>query len=436
MQVELKAINSVTTEVNIQVPSSEVEQSWEKHLRKTARNAEVPGFRKGKAPLSMVERAYADRIKEYFLQDSVNEYFETAAKEHNLEYLLFPDVKDVQWEKGQDMMIKIELEHEPVVSFKQLDGLKVPYHPVSLDEEVSRYLEELRNQNARVVDVEEAIENDHIDVEYTLSLNAEELQLNASLFAGDNPETRAIPELIGKKTGDILDTELKGKMIKLTSRNSSVTLDNDTLYPVKVMVNSISRMQYPELDDDFAKDMEFESMEAMKTKIADDMRLVNEHKNLNVENFSIIGKLFIDNRFDLPKKTIDYLADKEAENSPHPEYRQYLKYQYQMQISQDLINMYILRNLRQNMPQEISAEMMEEYFKHSAILEDITVEAYKEKHKDEISEEDFSQNVQNYFILRKLAETADFYIPEPEEQKDEIEDAQLVEEELGSEEEL
>ncbi|MCD8480928.1 MAG: hypothetical protein LRZ88_12460 [Candidatus Cloacimonetes bacterium] len=278
MQVDFNAINAVTKEITIQVPAADVAVAWEKHLRKTARSAEVPGFRKGKAPLAMVERLYAERTTEYFLQDCVNDYFDAAAKEHDINYLLFPDVKDVQWEKGTDMTIKIEIEHEPHLEFKQLEGLKVPYTPISLDDEIDKNLEELKNQNGRVVDVEEAIENDHVDVEYTLKIGGEEIKLSASLFAGENPEARALPELIGKKTGDVIEAELSGMSIKVTSRNTALDLDNATKYPVSVMVNAISRMQYPELNDDFAKDMEFDSMQALRAKLAEDMRLANENK--------------------------------------------------------------------------------------------------------------------------------------------------------------
>lgn len=427
MQVDFKQMNAVTKEITIQVPSEEVQKAWDKHLRKTAKSAEVPGFRKGKAPLVMVERMYADRMQEYFIQDSVNDYFDAAAKEHDIDYLLFPDVKDVNWEKGNDMIIKIEIEHEPELEFTQLDGMKVPFTPLSLDSEIDKYLEELRKQNGRVVDVDEAIENDHVDVEYTLKIAEEELKLNASLYAGDSPETRSLPELIGKKTGDVLEAELSGMAIKLTSRNSSLNLDSDADYPVSIMVNSISRMSYPEYNDELAKDLEFDSMEAMRAKLAKDMRLANEHKNQDIENFAIVGKLFLDNKFDLPMKTINYLAAKEAEKSPHAQYRQYLEYQYRMQISQEMLTVYILKNLRKYVEFEITDEMTEEYIAHEAILADNTVEAYKERMKDEIAGEDHPDAVRNFFILRKLAETAEFYIPEPEVETEQIEDAQLVE---------
>lgn len=431
MQVDFKQINAVSKEITIQVPAEVVAKAWEKHLRKTARDAEVPGFRKGKAPLAMVERMYADRMEEYFVQESVADYFDAASKEYDITYLLFPDVKDVKWERGSDMVIKIEIEHEPEIDITQTDGLTVPYEAITVESEVERNLNELVQQNGRVVDVDEAMENDSVEVEYTLTIADTQIKLNATLYAGENPVSRALPELIGKKTGDVVEAELNGTSIKLTSRKPSLELDNETMYPLSVMVNSISRVQYPTVNDDFARDMEFDSLAAMQAKMAAELSLITEHKDINAQNNAIIGKLFMDNKFDFPMKTINYLANQEAEKSPYPEYRQYIEYQYQMKVMQEMVGIYVLNNLRSKVEIEISDEMLEDYIKHEAIIADNTVEAFKENNAEEIVNDEFLISAKNYFILRKMAETANFVMPEPEA-KEEIEDAVLIDQDPES----
>ncbi len=420
MKVDFNAINQVTKEITITVPAEDAQNSWGRYLRKAAKHVDIPGFRKGKAPLTMIERMYSESLKEQFYQESVNDYFDKASREHEIRYLLFPDVKDVQWEKGSDMTIKIEIEHEPVLEFKQLDNLDVPHNPITLESEVDKYLEELRQQNGRVIDAEEALENDHVECELSLKIDDEEIKKNASLFAGSTPERRALPELIGKKIGEVIEANLEGSSIKLVCQDSQIQVENDQEYPVSVMVNAISRTDYPELNDEFARDMEFDDMAAMRAKISEDMSLANEHKNLDIKNYAIVSKLFTDNKFELPMKTIDYLATQEAEKHPMKEYQQFLKYQYQMQISQEMVTMYILSSLRDKVELEITDEMIEEYVTHEAILADNTVAAYKEAHKEEIAGEDYKNGVRNYFILRKLAETANYFIPEPEEEKKEL----------------
>jgi trigger factor len=415
VQVDLKPINAVTKEITLTVPSDDVDKLWNKFIRKAAKQVDVPGFRKGKAPISLIERTYGDYLKEQFLKDSIADIFDEAAREHEINYLLYPDVKEVNWDKGSDMILKIEIEHEPELEFTQLDNLDVPYNPVTLESEVDKYLEELRQQSGRVVDVEKAIENDHLEVELSFAVNDETITKKANLFAGTNPERRALPELIGKKTGDVVEVTMQGANIKLVCQDAQVSLGNDDEYPVSIMVNSVTRVQYPELDDDFARDMDFDDMAAMRSKISEDMRLANEHKNLDIMNFAIVAKLFVDNKFELPMKTIDHIATQEAEKHPMKEYHQFLQYQYRMQVSQEMVTIYVLNTLRKQIQIEITDEMTEEYIEHEAILADNTVAAYKEKHKDEIASDAYKIGVINYFILRKLAETANFFVPEPEE---------------------
>lgn len=83
MQVEFNAINAVTKEINITIPADDAVKAWEKYLRKAAKQVDVPGFRKGKAPLSLIERTHGALLKDHFIKDSVNDYFEAAAKEHD-----------------------------------------------------------------------------------------------------------------------------------------------------------------------------------------------------------------------------------------------------------------------------------------------------------------------------------------------------------------
>lgn len=414
MQVEFKPINETSKEITLTVPAERVGKAYEKYLRKAAQKITIPGFRPGKAPLAMVERQHADSLMDYFYKDFVDEVFDEAAEKHDIRYLLFPEVKDIIWEKGSDMILKIEVEHEPTIDFTQLEGLSVPYQPQTLDEEVDKYLSSLKQENGRVIDIEIAENDDMVEAELSFKHGAESYTRTAVFYVGEQGGFRSLEGLVGVKTGDKLELPIAGKAIKLASKDAGLPLENDFEYPCSLVVNSIARVKYPELDDDFAKDMEFDSMEQMRAKIAEDMKLHNEQLNINLENAGIIGKLYQDNKFGLPMKTINYLAEQEAEKVENPEYRKFYEYQYKMQIAQEMITMYTLHNLRRVMPVEVTEAMMEEYLRHEAILEDKSLEAFKEANKDEIGNEQYQDAAQNYFILRKIAASSSFFVPEPE----------------------
>jgi len=148
VQVDVKAINSAKKEILLTIEAERTQNAYNKYLGKAARDISIQGFRPGKAPLAMVERAYGEKIRDYFYKDFVDEVFTEATKEHDLHYLMQPEIKDINWEKGQEMTIKVEIETEPEISFKQIEGLTVPYKPLALEDEVEHYIEELRKENA------------------------------------------------------------------------------------------------------------------------------------------------------------------------------------------------------------------------------------------------------------------------------------------------
>lgn len=418
MQVTINPINATSKEVILIVEPERIEKYYKKYLSQAAKEAVVPGFRKGKAPLAMVERMYADRIEDYFQKDVVDDAFGEASKEHDIHYLLYPEVKDIEWEKGKEMVIKIEIETEPQIEFKSLDGLKIPFQPLQLDDQVTAYIEELRTEHAVMVDVETAVAEDEVNCEISFEVKGTPYTTNYSLYAGDSKPFRSFPELIGTKTGDQVEVELSGKFVMYGLASLKADPDPEQYYPAKLMVNSVMRNQVPALDDEFAKDLEFDNLEQMRAKIAGDMSLKNEHQNINIKNNAVISHLFTENNFDLPMKTLEYLAQQQVESITDESLKKYYLGQIRMQIAQEMIHVYIMNNLRKAMNPEIGEEQVSEYMTHQAILEDLTLEAWKEAHKKDIEDEEFAEVAKNYHILKNLADKSEFFVPEPVNEED------------------
>jgi len=415
VQVEFKDINAVTREVTITVEAERVEKAYQKSLMKAARGIQVPGFRKGKAPLSMVERMHGDAIMDYFQKDMVDEAFDEAAKEHDIRYLLVPEVKDLKWERGSDMQIVIEIEHEPELELQIAESLRVPYNPIQLEDEVDKFLNEIAKEHARVIEVETAMANDMLECEITLEPDTRNETHTATLFAGTQLPSRSFEELVDKKTGDVLDMLIPGNTLKLVTKQSLAGIDNDSTYPCRVMVNSVSRYTTPAIDDDFAKDNDHENLEEMKEQIRKDMGPMVEQRNIAGQNNAIIHKLYTDNQFDIPVKTVERLAEQQAEEIPNPDYRKFYAYQYKMQFAQEMISIYIMKALVKQMPMEPDEVITAEYIRHEAILSDMTEAAFTEKNKERVEAPDFQDEVRRYMILRSLAARSEFFVPEPEE---------------------
>lgn len=416
MQVEIRPINEISAEIEITVDQERVETAYQKYLGKAVKDIEIPGFRKGKAPIQMMERLHGERIKDYFEKDFIDEVFDEAAKEHEIHYLLFPEVKEIKWERGTEMQIKLQIEHEPELQFHQVEGLQIPFRPELLDDQVTKFLENLAREHTIAQDVDVAEDKDQLEVELSFEHNGNPYRKNVTMYAGEELPQRSLPELTGAQTGNSIEKELTGTAIKLLTMDKELDLGNDSLYPCKLQVNSIVRYKVPEMDDEFAKDMDYDNMEEMRTKVADDLRLKLEHKNMEAQNGAIIGKLYKDNPFSPPPKTLRYIVEQQLERMD-PKYREVLQQYYFQQTMQEMVSVYIIKALRKQRPLELSDELLEDYTEHCAILEDKTVSAFKETNKEFVSSEDFKDSALNYHLLRQIAASSEFVEPvnEPEE---------------------
>ncbi len=416
MQVDINAINAAKKEIVLTVEAERVQKAYRSYLNKSATEVAIPGFRKGKAPMSMVERTYGEKIREHFFMDYIDEVFHEAVQEHEINYLLQPEIKDMQWEPGQDMIIKVEIEAEPDVTLTQIEGLSVPYRPLELKDEVQKYIEELRKENSTMIDVEDGIaESDEVEFEVKCNIEGQDFTDNYSTFLNTQHEPELTEAALGKKIGDSFTIKAPHAYVHHIFKHAEHS-HHDGDVDVSFMVNAIRRTQLPVIDDEFAKDLEFDSVDDMNQKIEAELKEKNVLKNHNIKINSLITKLYVDNRFDLPEKTIQYVAEKELEqyNIDDAQWRKYYEFQIRYRITQDFINMYLMKALRKEYILEATEDSIALYIEHEAKLSDQSVEEWKEKHKETTEDESFNETVINYTILNKIAETCDFFIAEEE----------------------
>lgn len=432
MQVDIKQIDPVTKELTITVEANQAQEEYRKYLAKSARRIQIPGFRKGKAPLARVEREYKDSIVASFMEDATDKYFAQAVTEHQIGYLAMPLVKDLKWEDEQDLIIVVEIEQEPEVELTIPEPFEVPYKHLTVESQVDYILDDAANKNRTYEQVESAIEGDALNCSLTIIGQNDDEPVSVILYAGENPPMRSSNALLDRMVGDTVNVSLSGSGLKLVTQNKFPELDNEMSYSCSVMINEIMRLKVPEINDDFAKDLGFDDLAALKQQLGDDLRLRIEHGNMDGENRAIIHKFYADNPFQLPERTLNYVVENELENlkSDQEMYRKYLEMQYKMEFSNQMISLYITKALRKLTVFNFDESRMDEYIEHNAIMEDMTVEAWTEQNSDRIQDEDFIEQATNWFMLRDLAAKATFVDPpEPEEAPVDTEDSTEEEEE-------
>ncbi len=295
------------------IEATKFDEAMKKVYLKSAKYFNIPGFRKGKAPMQIVEKYYGDEI---FYEDTFNEVvpgeYEKELKENNIEAVSRPDIDVKQIGKGQDLIFTAIVQTKPEVKLGKYKGIeikKVEYN-VS-DGDIEHELGHMQEKNARLVTVEDReVQKDDITViDFEGFVDGKPFEGgkadNHELTIGSNTFIPGFEDqIIGMKTEeekdinvkfpeDYFSEELKGK---------------DATFKVKL--HEIKKKELPVLDDEFAKDVsEFDTLKELKKSIQDKLEEENK-KKAKYETEDAVVKAVCDNvKLDIPSGMIETEID-------------------------------------------------------------------------------------------------------------------------------
>ena len=277
-----KTENANEVKVEVTVEAKKFEDAIKKVYFKSAKYFNIPGFRKGKAPMQIVEKYYG---KEIFYEDAFNdvapEALEEVVKENNLEIVSRPDIEVTQIEKGQDLIFTATMQTKPepkLGKYKGIEIKKIEYNVT--DKDVEHELEHMQEHNSRLITVDDrpVEKGDIATIDF-------EGFVDGVAFEGGKAESHDleigsntfIPGFEDQIIGMKIDEE---KDINVTFPEEYFSKDlagKDAVFKVKV--HEIKKKELPKLDDEFAKDVsEFDTLKELKEDIKKKKQEENEQK--------------------------------------------------------------------------------------------------------------------------------------------------------------
>lgn len=255
MSVQVEKLENNMAQMTITVPAKEFDAARKAAYNKRKGSFNLPGFRKGKAPMHMIEKIYGPEI---FYEDAANELmptaYEKAVEESGLDVVSSPEINAVQIEKGKDFIFTADVATKPEVKLGEYKGLEVQKDPVTVtDEEIEAELKKAQEQNAREVDVEDrpVAEGDIITLNYAGTIDgipfdggtadSQKLEIGSHSFIDTFED-----QLVGLNIGDEKDVEVT---FPEEYHNSDVA-GKPAVFHVEIL--GIREKQLPEIDDDFA----------------------------------------------------------------------------------------------------------------------------------------------------------------------------------------
>lgn len=378
----------------------------------------IPGFRKGKAPLQIVENYYG---KDFFYNDALNhilpEEFEKALNPHDIETVGYRDLNIENISDDRTVSVSAILVLRPTAQVSEYKNL--PYKPFDTNvtqEEVDKRIDAEREKNSRLINVVRPIENGDI-----VNINFEGFIDNVP-FEGGKAENYDLTigshsfidtfedQLIGKNIGDELDVSVTFPQ----DYGKKELAGKPALFKVKI--NKISVKQLPELNDDFAQDVsEFDTLDEYKSYVMDKIREEKSHQAKHDKENQITQELIKNTTVEIPPEMINTTTHNMLRNFEHNLSAQGLNLdtylQYMGQTRESMLKMYE-PNAEQQIKIRLALESIAKTENLTATEEEVDAEINKIVEQTKLEKEKIlsllndeeKKNIQKDIVVQKALE--------------------------------
>jgi trigger factor len=365
MNAKVEKIQQNVVKLEITVEAEKFNESLKKAYAKNAKKFNIPGFRKGKAPINIIKKYYGDGV---FFEDAINfccdDTYPVAIKENNIRPVDYPSIDIVQIEEGKEFIYTAEVSVYPEVELGEYKGVEVKKALYDVtDEEVEAQLKQMQEKNARVeTKTEGTVEKGNIAI---IDFKG---YVDGIAFEGGEGKDFSLE--IGSGTFiDTFEDQLVGVNIGET-KNINVTFPeqygkeelNGKPAVFEATVKEIKVKELPEMDDEFAKEVsEFDTLEELKADLRSKLQETNDARVKREYEEAVIDAVCENAKVEIPQ----VMVGKEIENMVK-DLEMRLKYQ-----GLDLETYYQYTNSSEEQVKEYMKESAEKRVKTELVLEKI-----------------------------------------------------------------
>ena len=323
IQVELEDVSTVKKKLKVEIPAEAALREMNRIAGEYRRQARLPGFRPGRAPLELVKRRFQKEIRRDVLQELLPRSYDQAIKEKDLRPLGRPSLENVDFEGGKPLVYEARFEVAPKVALSQYKGLEVSAEEPSVTEEdIDQQIDKLREKHAPLVSVEGRTVGDgdyavvDLSGKYVDQLEEQHTQAtpieeeNVLLKVGGEGTLQAFNEAllemsVGEKKTCQVEYPPQYPDQKLAGRKVLFELS----------LNEIKKKELPEANDEFAKDLgDYETLAQLREKIRAKLKEEGEKNQENNLKNQLIDQLIKQKYFEIPDELVEKRLDDKVKN--------------------------------------------------------------------------------------------------------------------------
>ncbi|MHA6252101.1 trigger factor [Oceanobacillus sp. CAU 1775] len=371
--------------LTFEVSAEEFDTALDQAFKKVSKEVQIPGFRKGKIPRGLFEQRFG---VESLYQDAVDivlpNAYTNAIDEAGIFPIDQPEVDIEQIEKGKALVFTAEVEVKPEVTLGEYKGLEVEEESVEVtDEDVDHELTHLQENHAELVVKEEGEveEGDTVVIDFEGFTDGEAFDggkgENHSLEIGSGQFIPGFEEkLVGKKSGEETEVELTFP----EDYHAEELAGKDAMF--KVTIHEIKTKELPELDDEFAKDVddEVETLEELKAKKKEELLSQRKQAADTAKREALINKATETVEVEIPEVMVENELD-----------QMFTEFEQRLQMQGMTMEMYAQFSGQDEAA--LKEQMREDAGKR--VKTSLTLEAIADAENIEVTEEDINEELSN-----------------------------------------
>lgn len=315
MPSTLENVSSIKRAIKITVPKNQVDEGIKTRLAEVARNARLPGFRPGKAPLDVIRKQFGPAIRSEVITKLIETSYGEALAEHKIQPAGMPkiNVDEVSFKDG-DLKYTAEVETFPEFKVKGLEDLKLTKVVANVtDKDLDNMFENLRKQHVKwEVAKHAAKEGDRVTIDFEGFKNKEAFAGGKAedfkLVLGSNSMIPGFEDGIkGKKAGEEFD-------LKITFPENYHVADlkgQPTVFKIKV--KEVEAPVLPEVNDEFAKLFEVKTVDELRKEVRMNMERELDFALKAKLKDQVIEGLLKNNEIEIPESLVDQEAQRLAQ---------------------------------------------------------------------------------------------------------------------------
>ena len=323
MEHNVVDLSSSEKEVEIKLQYDEIKNEITEEVKKQTKKVQIPGFRKGKAPLSMLKKMYGNSFEYEASEKIANSFFWKLAEENQFKPIGQPTMTDIKFEPEKELSFKVKYETLPVLDIKDYKGLVFDIPDlIAGEDEIAKEIDYILKSNKTLEAAEIILDNNFIiDADVVLDkkngekldeLKHEKMQID---LTSEGVAKEIVENSLNKKVGESFNFTFKDEHKHKLEDGTEETHKEEYTYQVNIL--GIKKIVLPELNAELIKKVTHDKVSTendLRDEIKKDIQHYYEQQTEEMVKVKLVGEIIKNNDFVPPKSLVNNILEEYVKN--------------------------------------------------------------------------------------------------------------------------